>query len=92
MASAKSSRRAITSSQARRRISARSRGAVAAQDCCTAVASSRAIAPSAAAASATVVRTAPVAGLCTGNRVPVDDGTCLPPIHRSVGIASINVG
>ncbi|SHS52048.1 Uncharacterised protein [Mycobacteroides abscessus subsp. abscessus] len=38
-----------------------------------------------------MVRTAPVAGLCTGNRVPVDDGTCLPPIHRSVGIASINV-
>ena len=85
---AKSSARAMIASNTARRISPRSRAGVAAQDCCTAQAASRAAIASAAVALAIGVSTSSVAGLRTSN---VDEpGRSSPPIHSPVGTEDSN--
>src|SRR6266568_5874855 len=87
---------AVISSNADRRISARSRGAVAAQSAAACCAASTAAIASATSASATLVITSPVAGSSTSNRAPDSAGTSLPPmcssVGRSTGTPSVWVG
>ena len=80
-----SSRRSVISSNALRRISARSRGAVAAQPAAAASAASTAASASSTVPLATEVSTSPVAGSSTSNRPPSEAGTTLPPMQRSSG-------
>ena len=92
---ASSSARAVISSNARRRISPRSRGAVPAQLSCAATATSSAATPSAGDASATSANTSPVDGSCTGNtalsvagsRAPTDPQT-LRDVRDDSGLAA----
>ena len=90
ISSAKSSARSVTRSKARRRISARSRGAVRAQEAWTLSAASSAARASSLVAEASVASTSPVAGSWTSNVPPSDASTHLPPISRPVGTEAIS--
>ena len=77
---ARSSARAVTRSNARRRISPRSRGAVSAHSGCAATAASSAALASSTVPSATSVRTEPSAGSITSKRPPPEAGRHSPPM------------
>src|SRR5699024_9454261 len=79
-----SSARSVSSSKARRRISARSRGAVAAQSARASPAARMAASASAAEPSATVVMISPVAGLCTSMVLPPSADRHWPSMNRPV--------
>ncbi len=81
---ARSSARADISSQARRRCSPRTRGAVAAQAGPASAAASTAAIASASPPLATEAITPPVAGSSTSKRSPDEAGTHLPPMNSSV--------
>jgi len=85
MSSASSSVRSMTSSNAARSSSARSRGADRAHSSCAATAASSARPPSAIDPSATLVNTAPVAGSCTSKRALLDASCHFPPMNNCVG-------
>ena len=85
---ASSSARAVISSNARRRISPRSRGAVPAQPSWAATATSSAATPSAGDASATSAKTSPVDGSCTANTALSVAGVVPPPTHRPFGTSA----
>jgi len=85
ISSANSSARAVTSRNALRRISPRSRGGVAAQTACAATAASSAAAPSATVASATDARVSPVDGSSTATVLPSLLSRHLPSMNRPVG-------
>jgi hypothetical protein len=74
---------------ARRSISPRSRGGIAANGCCAAVAAASASIPSSGPASATSHSALPVAGSSTVRVRPDAAGRHVPPMNRPVGTASI---
>src|SRR3954451_2888997 len=84
-----SSARSVTSSKARRRISPRSRGAVAAHSAWVLAAASIAAIPSSGEASATSQRISPVDGSSTGNVFPSAASRSRPPISSFFGTSSM---
>ena len=80
----------MTASNAVRRISPRSRGAVAAQAACASAAASRAATASSGVASAHVVSVPPVAGSWTSKRAPPLPSRHVPPMSSLVGTASMS--
>src|SRR3954469_19872478 len=88
--SARSSALAVIASNARRRISPRSRGGCAAHSSCTAQAASRAALASSGVASATLAIASPVDGSST-SKVPPPPSRHSPPMNSCVGTASTAV-
>ena len=86
---ASSSARSVISSNARRRISDRWRGGVAAQPAAAACAASTQARASSTVPLATLAITPPVAGSSTSKRPPSEAGTALPPMQRSSGRSGI---
>src|SRR5690606_38278887 len=85
ISSARSSLWACTRSNARRRMSLRVRGAVAAHSCWAATAASRARMPSAGVASAMDAIVSPVEGSCTSKVRPSSASVHCPPMKRPTG-------
>ncbi len=89
ISSARSSIRSVISAKARRRISPRSRGAIAANPAWAATAAASASIPSSGPASATSQSTLPVAGSSTGSVAPDVAGRHDPPMNSPVSTWSI---